>query len=192
MINILKFIFLSLLLSCAHNKPDYRPPSLAKGMARVTVYWPRQWQSQFGTYRLYVNNDKLKILKNEHYSILDHKPGDLEIRSHHTQDKDYIVLMTIAAKPDGHYFLKLDTQPKEITLMSAFNDITAVGTIVSGMKSEFKLKEGQGNWTDARNLINKEKAVAEMETKKKALGFHVLLPIDESIALEELKKCCRE
>lgn len=193
MTNILKLFFLSLLLSCAHKiEPDYRPRPLEKGLARVIVYWPKQWQSKWATFRLYANNQKLKILKNEHYYVIDHLPGNLEIKSHHTQDHSFIVAMTISAKANGSYFLKLDTEPKELTLMSAFDDIMAVSTIVSGMKSELKLKEGRGSWSDAKNLIDKEKAVAVMESKRQAVGYHVLLPIDEAIAVEELKKCCRE
>jgi hypothetical protein len=192
MIKFLKVLLLLILVSCTHHKPNYQPRPLPKGMSRVTVYWPRQWQSKWGTYRLYANNQKLKILKNEFYYEIDQLPGPIEIKSHHTQDQAFIVTITLSAKPNKHYFLKLDTQPKEVTIMSAFDDIMAVGSIVSGMKSELKLKEGKGSWTDAKNLIDKEKAVAEMESKREALGYHVLMPVDESLAVVELIKCCRE
>ena len=193
MTNIPKLLLLFLAISCAHEiKPYYRPKPLEKGMTRVIVYWPEQWQSKWATFRLYANDKKLKILKNEYYYIIDHVPGNLEVKSHHTQDKDFIVAITISAKANGQYFLKLDTEPKEVTWMSAFDDIMAVSSIVSGIKSELKLKEGRGSWGDAKNLIDKEKAVAVMESKRQATGYHVLLPIDQALAEEEMRKCCRE
>jgi hypothetical protein len=192
MINILKLLLIFILVSCAHNKPSYHPKPLSKGKSRIIVYWPRQWQSQWATFRLYANNEKLKILKNEHFYVIDHEPGMIEVKSHHTQDSNFIVLMTILTKADQVYFLKLDTQPKEVTLMSAYDDIMAVGSIVSGMKSEMRLKEGRGSWKDAKNLIDKEKAKAVMESRREALGYHVLLPMEEQVAVEEIKKCCRE
>lgn len=184
-------ILLFLLLSCAsNNKPNFKPSAKTPNSARIYVYWPRQWQSQWAEFQIDLNQTPVKILKNEGFIEILNPPAKSELKSHHVQDSKFIVLINVDVKPGKDYFFKLDTQPKELTLMSAWDDISAIGTIVNGMKSQMKLKEGRGSWQDAKNYIKHEQQKLEMEDKKKELGYHVLLPIDEALALKELESCC--
>ncbi len=187
----MKKILLLFMMGCASITPDFKQEEVIAGKSQIVFYWPSQWQSQWGRYIISINGEDKIVLRNEGYFSIRVDVGRIDISSRHFQNKDFILNTKLHAKSKKQYFLKLDTQPKEVTLMSAMGDITSVGTVISGLKSHQKLKEGRGSYKDASNYIKAEQLKLEMEHKKtKPLGFHVLTQIENDVALLELETCC--
>jgi len=81
--------------------------------------------------------------------------------------------------------------PKKFTVMDVVSGVLSLSTIVAGVKSQAKLKSGQGSIFDALNTIKGRAQLESMKTKEvDFLGKHALYLIDEKIALQELKVCC--
>jgi len=163
---MIKFITLLLVFtSCSSVKPDYLSKETNIKKAIVNLYWPRQWQSQWGKYKLYINNKPQVILKNEGYFGTYTNPGVVEIKTHHVQDEKFINIIKLKAQTGRQYFLKLDTQSEKVTIASAIGDITSTITIVDGDKEQAK-------------------------TDNKPLGHHVIIQVDSKVAKSELLTCC--
>lgn len=191
--NLFCFLLLATLFSCAHKAPHQTDPGkLPPHQGRIFVYWPRQWQSQWGKFDLYANDRPLKRLQNEGYLQFDHDAGPLTIHSRHFQEKDFEVQVSLKVLPGKTYYLKLDTEPKDLTLLSVYDATMKVMTLVNGVKSEIRLDSGKGaTWKDVKNIVEKEKTLAEMRVpKKEYLGHHVLIQQDSLVAEAELKECC--
>lgn len=186
-------ITLGLLLvsACTTNNPNFKPKAPEPDAARIYVYWPRQWQSQWGKFKIYFNNMPYKILKNEGYLEYLQIEGEVEIKSHHFQDENFIVLTRLLAQKNKNYYFKLDTQPREVTLSSAISDVLSIGTVVNGVKSEAKMNQTKtADWDDIKNKIEYDEMKNEQAKLSKETGHHVLLPIEEAKAIAELKACC--
>ncbi len=190
----MKFNILALLLlicSCAHNKPDYKSSPIPEKNSRLTIYWPRQWQSQWGKFKVYLNDKPHMVLKNEGVTSIDFQEDEVVVKTHHFQDEDLVILTTLKTKEKREYFLKLDTQPEEVTAFSAMGDVFSVVTLVKGMKSDLRMREtGAASLSDLKNKIDMEKDQQEIKAKSKPLGHHVLVSVPEAEARVELVKCC--
>lgn len=182
--------FFILVFACAHKKPDYQDPKpQSQDKAHVTIYWPRQWQSQWGEFDFFLNEKPLKRLLNEGYFQFEVEPGEATLKSHHFQDEKFLLFTKLNLQKGRRYFMKLDTQPEDVSLLGLASDVMSVVTVVNGFKSELKLEAGKGSWKDLKNKIEKD---IELEDAKgeKAFGYHVIIPMKEEDAVKELKACC--
>jgi hypothetical protein len=183
-------LWLFFLVGCSSVAPDFELKQMVSHSGRIYFYWPYQWQSQWGKYLLSINDDRKIILKNKGFYSFDVKPGLVKISSKHFQFSKFKLSFELRVQKGKEYFFKLDTKPKEVTLLNALGDIATVTTVINGIKSHQRLKEGKGSLQDASNHISAEKQKLESEHNKKIDGFHTLEQKNQATALLELNTCC--
>ncbi|MEE3079513.1 MAG: DUF2846 domain-containing protein [Bdellovibrionota bacterium] len=187
-------VFILIIISCASNKKDFRPQVAPNDKARIIIYRPHQFESMFAEYDIYIGNRPIKRLEDSGYIITDVAPGEIVLNSHHYQTNEYPIQIKVDVKEGEIYYFRLDTMKKKLSALDYVTGILDVYTVVSGVKSEMRLKAGVGDFKDLKNMVSGQSAQQSMQSKsddkRDEFGFHAIYRMDESIALKDLRICC--
>jgi len=162
------------MTGCAAPEKDFRAKDPDDDRARIIVYWPHQWQSQWARYEISFNGIPFREVKDGGYVESLVPPGAVELKSRHFQDRNYYVLIQLAAQKKRNYYFKIDTQPEDVTLASVVGGVLSIATVVNGVKSQASMNQtGQASWSDVKNVAAYRGQQAETAEKARPIGYHV-------------------